>query len=600
VLVDNDYSKNIELSLELEASVELNSEHDLARTFRQTAEDADLADSLRGTLKWEVWMFDLRLPDDGQGPLLPIMEGPGGSYPPTVESFPEESVAYFRERLCATSEEMSKARIADLLWTRDRDYRMAQMAADAYVGLAKRSLQKDGASPNGAACQYLVRSASLSTSTKYDAVGLADCIIDAMSQWTKEERVGFLWRLAEGAAHKVQKCKLRDQLDEIIALADSLAARKSQHRQQERVAVEAAIVIAQNLKETDRVNDLRVRLARSIEAESAERANESALIQSALAQQALRMYADLGLSADVERLKRIVHEATAKAADETSLIEVKQEVPVEQLEEQARSFLRYFRDRSPVDHLYWLGADQNLWPKWEDVVERTKNRQGRFPPQYLMPQIRILPDGRPLPSPSESSAKSEWDAIQLYLQDTLLLLYFLDIRINVYREEGAWSPELLATAMSNGALFEPRDIDAIRPGLTAFEEGRYWEALHVLIPQVERVIRNLARHLGLDVWSYDHQSGELKWTTLGSILAYPQVKTMLAELSSDFARELTYLLVDSRGGNLRNDVAHGIIGNDSTCAVWSLLTILILLALANFQYDTAQGTDADSETPEDA
>jgi hypothetical protein len=54
---------------------------------------------------------------------------------------------------------------------------------------------------------------------------------------------------------------------------------------------------------------------------------------------------------------------------------------------------------------------------------------------------------------------------------------------------------------------------------------------------------------------------------------------VLETISPDLAYELGYLFIDSRGWNLRDDLAHGILPPD-TDSRFSLLCVIVLLTLS--------------------
>jgi hypothetical protein len=116
--------------------------------------------------------------------------------------------------------------------------------------------------------------------------------------------------------------------------------------------------------------------------------------------------------------------------------------------------------------------------------------------------------------------------------------------------------------------------------VVAYEAGRYWEALHTLVPQIEHVIRELAQLFGENVYRFQSGTGEIYWSSLKVLLQLEPVRAVLAKIRPDLADELRYLLIDSRGLNLRDDVAHGIVRHGPGAETRALLCLLILLALS--------------------
>ena len=145
-------------------------------------------------------------------------------------------------------------------------------------------------------------------------------------------------------------------------------------------------------------------------------------------------------------------------------------------------------------------------------------------------------------------------------------------------------------------MYDSRTVAAIGPGLVAYEESRFWDAIHVLVPQVERVIRNIGLALGVGVLSYRSSSGQLLWVTLKELLEEPRVVSTLDQIAGDFALHLKYVLIDPRGWNIRNDVAHGLLNPDHSPSAEALVVILILLAISVLRADPVPGTSLPDDT----
>jgi lysyl-tRNA synthetase class 1 len=146
-------------------------------------------------------------------------------------------------------------------------------------------------------------------------------------------------------------------------------------------------------------------------------------------------------------------------------------------------------------------------------------------------------------------------------------------------------------ALGSGLLFTADILEAVRPGVIAYEAGRYWEALHTLVPQIERVIRELAKLLGENVYRFQPGTGEIYWSSLKSMLDLVPARAILAKIRPDLADELKYLLTDSRGLNLRDDVAHGILPYEQGTDTRALLCLLILLTLSWPQFSASATED---------
>jgi lysyl-tRNA synthetase class 1 len=94
----------------------------------------------------------------------------------------------------------------------------------------------------------------------------------------------------------------------------------------------------------------------------------------------------------------------------------------------------------------------------------------------------------------------------------------------------------------------------IREGLTAWFAGDHVKTVHVLVPQVESGLRDLLGALGGVVTKPDRHGGSQK-ISLGEVL----MDERFAQVPDAIRFHMQVLYQDSRGMNVRNELAHGIL-----------------------------------------
>ncbi len=384
-------------------------------------------------------------------------------------------------------------------------------------------------------------------------------------------------------------------ITEVTALARRKAVPPDQSRILERHLYQVVLKLAPIRRDVNRARAIRLEMAGSFEKEAEEREGESALIQSAILQDAIQGYQEAGDSEAVARLKPALHAATQRAAENLHTISTEITVPTDVFRKHVEACLTEGQKHGPAFHLHLFAMNEGLWPRWSDVSKRTAEMNQEFPIQALVRKTTLTHDGRPHERPEEPDKRREYDEIHRYVEDLQFQLAFTARKMEMFRERNAWNEALFIDALAEGVLFDKEIIEAVRPGIQAFEAKWNWEAIHVLIPQVERIVRKLAKTLGAETVRYVPATGELHWTSLKILLSVPSVKQVLASVSQDFAAELGYLLIDSRGLNLRDDVAHGILPVDTDHHRLALLCVLIMLTLSTL---VRGGDAAASDTPE--
>jgi hypothetical protein len=574
---------------------------ELAELFGKTIEDLEPVDPSRDLLTYEagLYRFQLQPTESASGePLGPFWALPDGRrYPPRVSDFPDGAIDYFRARQETAENLSARARLADFLWLRTRDAAQADQAITEYLG-ASRAVLTSKFGPM-VATEYLGRATAIARSLGRDRSDLREGIRVLGSHLLTTD-AGQLCQLAAMTAPEVARDNGLAEwlLSELTQLAEHMAARGGEHRSSERAFLDAAIELTRAKRDSGLVRQLRERRAISFEHEADERNAESPLIQSGRLQEAMKAYAELGMSVELQRVKPKLHDASERAMMDLKEISGKVSIPVERLRQEMQQLVEFGQKRSASLHLQILGL-RGLWPPWSDVAARTTELERRFPLQSAVSKVLLAQDGRPLRRPSEPRAARQFDEIRRYVEDVQLRLGLAKIEVEILRELEAWSEPLIMQALNSGLLYSDEVLAAVRPGILAFERGHTWDALHVLVPQIERVVRKAAQLLGANVYRYVSGTGEIHWSSLDSLLQLEPVKALLARIHPDLSDELRYLLVDSRGLNLRDDVAHGIRQNEPDVDSLALLCILVLLTLSLPHIASQQESEPDSEPPDE-
>lgn len=94
-----------------------------------------------------------------------------------------------------------------------------------------------------------------------------------------------------------------------------------------------------------------------------------------------------------------------------------------------------------------------------------------------------------------------------------------------------------------------------------FLRGEYYEAMHIMAPQMENLFRNIAKEVGGLTVTLGNDGSSME-KTLSSILSLPE---MVECYDNDILFIFKGLLNEQAGANIRNEVAHGII-DEKTCS----------------------------------
>ena len=140
------------------------------------------------------------------------------------------------------------------------------------------------------------------------------------------------------------------------------------------------------------------------------------------------------------------------------------------------------------------------------------------------------------------------------------------------RARGLWTAERLTEAVGG---IDHGLAASCREGFQALETGKGWSAIHVLVPQLERAVRLVARASGASLTA--RQAGGLRWSSLEMLLDDAIVSSALGQA---LATALRRLYVHPYGPNYRNDLAHGAMDPSASHDAVALLTTLAILSVA--------------------
>jgi lysyl-tRNA synthetase class 1 len=172
--------------------------------------------------------------------------------------------------------------------------------------------------------------------------------------------------------------------------------------------------------------------------------------------------------------------------------------------------------------------------------------------------------------------------VELFQRDPEGKMIYLVLGMRTAREKFKFTPsELIEKMLVGSPLFRGDRREFFEQGFSAYENGDYMKTIHVLVPQVEYMMRELLGELGagktkpnkLQPHLFDHKN-------MNDFFREPLVIESIEESLYLFLKSL---YIDRRGLNLRNDLAHGIADasafNEQTAGL--VLQSIILLSLPN-------------------
>jgi hypothetical protein len=131
--------------------------------------------------------------------------------------------------------------------------------------------------------------------------------------------------------------------------------------------------------------------------------------------------------------------------------------------------------------------------------------------------------------------------------------HFLNPALMRIREKHALETGTILAFLKESPLFDPERSSILEDGICAYLATDHVKAIHVLIPQIEHMLRRLLSLLGMPTLRVG-RNGTTQCKNLNKILRESAIQHALGE---DLSLYLLTLLVDGRGHNIQNVVCHG-------------------------------------------
>jgi lysyl-tRNA synthetase class 1 len=445
---------------------------------------------------------------------------------------------------------------------------IARKAIDAYLVSATPQFRPESYYRYNAIDRALDLAILLGDAARIDAARAA-----FMAQHREEikEKTGLWWRapdrlLQEKKANltDAERDELIHDLEKIVAHYSSTSSENFDPHSTERAAKRLVKVYSREHRTAD-VKRLYTTIAQAFEYFAG---MGSAMLAAAALQTSLDAYESAGLAEDSKRVRIVMQQKIGESRNEMMPIESEVTIKKDDVER--------FLSAVILDD---LGATLarlafEFLPKREALEAEVKKVAEEAP---LMAHIsqQIMSDDRVVAivgSVDEDmfgrlfgQAKFTYSFSNLWLFEAFQRLV----------EKHDLLPEHLVGWANRHGIFD--DMGLLLQGVRAWFEGDYVKAAHVLIPQIEHAVRNIAGQLGKPVTkAHPKVKGASVVINMGDILYSDDITE---ELGADLSMYFLSLFADPRGLNLRNDLAHGQLNLASMTGHLARLLIHTLLVL---------------------
>ena len=508
-------------------------------------------------------------------------EGNKWKYPDLDKHFPEEVIEYYKSRANVTNNPILKSRYSDVVWELDKDVNFARLAVRAYLDCCPI---------------YFINEWDYELADSLDrAITVALMIKDLrLIDESLKKHYEFIQQLVDKSRFRYlleiigsilnQEKRISDQIDydHLISIIESAIVDYTQNVTDsfnlQRSFMELLVKIWQLRKNQDEQKKIKVRIAESfIEEAEWKKINYPSgnAVAASFYEDAMQAYLDLGIFPEkVTELKTKIQEAN-KAALKTEYKTISAEVKIPRQEIDDYSKMYEGLETTAVFQI--MSLDKSLIPSYKRSKEEAIEQTTKFVMQHIFP-VTIMKGNICVKHISEEDAKLEYNTLRNFQMNYRITTHMLLSKIfTLLEKEHTQYVESLSHYLSSSEIIDDGRIEIINHGLRAFEKKEYLASIHILVFQIERILRDLLEKLGLPTFSYRNDG--MRERMLSNILV---TLFQYKEIDKDFLKFMEIYLCDIRGDNYRNDIAHGLLSLESYTKGNAQLLLLILIKLASY------------------
>jgi hypothetical protein len=520
------------------------------------------------------------------------------SFAEIFQNLTDEHLDFLAKIAPEISDPELQAPVADILWVRRRDHRMAQLAVTAYLQSATELEDPE----KWTWCfDRIERALRLARRIRYQPEAVVAHIEAVLDRYKGEDP---LW-LSAKLMGLLQEYRLCDPT-KYAALAEKAAMLAESAHDWDRARAYWEIKSKWHLIEKDGEKERAASMLAAEtyvkEAEDALKRNPpSYLTASHYMQKAVEAFRNIRgtkeEAADAKVRAEEVHTLLLQYQEESGkeLVASSHEVDVSELVEQARENVRGKNFQDALFALALLGTPTNV----SHLRQQVQKQAREFIGSHLFPVVMMNEMGKVVarqPGSVLSSDPNEAEAATRFEMNKNAALYqcfhaqaFIEPARDQINLEHSVRVKDLLPIVSDSPFVPPEREYLFAKGLYAGLTGDFFTSTHILIPQIENSIRYLLWSRGVLPSGLDNRGIQNEYH-LTTTLYCPEITSIFNE---DTLFDLKSLLVEHSGSNLRNRMAHGLINDGEFFSplmsyLWWLTLRLCCLPILNYKQKVEQ------------
>lgn len=495
----------------------------------------------------------------------------------------DEEILYLSSILDEDLPPILKARIADILWTylKPKNKKYSEIAIENYISM---DVFKDFFQPD--IYVFWEKAAMLAKQAKNNSL-----IEKIKSKLLEEiENPSTNWDF-----HLLTIIEIFDNTDldkeRNHKLAEKLLEKQKEfnHKQQFHIVEKYLELAAKLFKKSGNTEDSYKSLAllsQAIENHGDYRKNESAIVANSFYKLAFQRYREipnsyrstLQIDQKLDTVQEKITQSGLLITDELKLISTK-EIDISDLQEHCAKHVK--GKQTAFESLLYFSSVSSC--NFESIWKSTENNINNFPTSSLFGATSVSPDGRKISSipPLALDGNNRDEVILKKAIKNFGIHMHLAVEgcilpaLNQIQKEYLFPKEFLIQLCKLSAIVPEKREILVANALYQGFEGDFGSAIHLLAPQVENMIRQRLKQNGL-VTTHTAQKDIENEIGLSSLVNLDGAREILGD---DLWFELQAVFTDSLSANLRNEVGHGLLDDETSNSLYSVYAWWMILRL---------------------
>lgn len=460
----------------------------------------------REDMRKEILIFDLSTHSSPKKRFDSMMSGTTDKgeewrYPDLEKHFSKEAIEYYKNRANITNNPILKARYSDVIWELDKNVDYARLAASAYLDCCPIYFTNEWDHELTDSLDRAITIASMINNQKLIDESLKKHY-EFIKQLLEKRRFRYLLEIIESILN--QERRIRDQIDYeyLISTIESVitdyAKNITDSFHLQRMFMDLLAKIWKIRKKQDEWQKIKIRIAESFTEEAEwKKVNYPSgnMVAASFYEKAMQVYIDLGGFPEKVKELKVKIQKTNEAALKTEykVISTDVKIPKEKIDK----YLEMYTGRETIEVFQIMSSDKNLIPSYKRSKNQAIEQAKKFVSQHIFP-IAVMRGNICVKHIFEENEKFEYNTITNFQISYRMVAHLLLNGIFDLLEKGHPKYfEPLVQYLSSSRIIDNKKVAIIKHGLRAYKDKEYVASIHILIFQIEGILRDLLGKLGL-------------------------------------------------------------------------------------------------------